>query len=532
MKTFLNLLFITIFSFGYSQTEDVSSYSEKLLNWHNKNVSGRIMGTNTDKAYDEIIKNKPAKKEIIVAVIDAGIDIYHEDLKEVIWKNAKEIADNGIDDDGNGYIDDVHGWNFLGNEKGENIDQANLEKTRIYRSLKAKYIGKDESDISTTDKEEFKQYLKLKKEVTVSFKNAKTSYTQAKQGYENISQAYETLGKMSGKKIESYDDVVNLSPANKDEKKLRRQLVFYGKMGATKAGMKEYMEYSEAEKNAYYNIEFDPRADLIGDDLNDITDTKYGNPDVIGPDAFHGTFCAGIIGAIRNNNKGINGVANNVKIMPIRAVPNGDEYDKDVALAIRYAVDNGANVINMSFGKGYSANKKMIDDAFKYAESKGVLLVHAAGNDNKNIDKGENYPTDILASGDKVNNLICVGASTISTKKKLPAGFSNYGNKNVDVFAPGQDVISTTTESRYHVSQGTSFAAPVVSGVAALVWSYYPTLTAAQLKQIIIESATDLGKKKVKKPGAKSKVKFSELSVSDGVVNTYEAFRLAEEMTK
>lgn len=532
MKILLSLLFITCLSFGYSQTEDVSTYSEKLLNWHTKSVSGRIMGTNTQKAYDEVILNQPAKKQIVVAVIDAGVDIYHEDLKSNIWVNKDEIKGNGIDDDNNGYIDDVNGWNFLGNSKGENIDKATLEKTRIYRTLNKKFIDQNENEIKEEDQYNYALYKKVKKEVRASQKNAKAQYKQAKQAYNNISEAYAALAKMSGKKINTYADVVSLVPANKEEKKLRRKLVFYGKLGATKEGMKEFMEYAAAEKEAYYNIDFTPRADIIGDDLNDITDNKYGNPDVIGPDAFHGTFCAGLIGAIRDNDKGINGIANHVLIMPIRAVPNGDEYDKDIALAIRYAVDNGANIINMSFGKGYSANKKMVDEAFAYAESKGVLLVHAAGNDNQNIDVVDNFPSDELESGKKVTNLICVGASTISTKKNLPAVFSNYGNQNVDIFAPGQDVISTTTESRYEISQGTSFAAPIVSGVAALVWSYYPELTATQIKEIILKSATDVGKKKVKIPGKKTKVRFRELSASDGVVNTYAAFLLAAEMSK
>lgn len=523
---------IAISGLSYSQTEDVSTYGAKELNWQRKNISGKIMGTNTQKAYDEIIQGQPAKKQIIVAVIDAGVDIYHEDLRDNIWVNKEEIKDNGIDDDGNGYIDDVNGWNFLGNSEGENIDVTTLEKTRIHQTLAPRFEGVREANVAAEDKEDYALFKKLDREITDKVKAAEKAYKEAKKGYENISKAYKNLAKMSGTKIATYEDVVNLNPSSKEEKKLQKQLVLVGKFGYTKKGMNEYMEYSENEKDAYYNTSFDPRKDIIGDDLNDINDRGYGNPDVIGPDAFHGTFCAGLIGASIDNNLGIDGIANNVLIMPIRTVPNGDEYDKDVALAIRYAVDNGANIINMSFGKSYSPNKTMVDEAFAYAESKGVLLVHAAGNDNKNIDFEDNFPNDNLAAGGKVGNLICVGASTLSTKKRIPADFSNFGNENVDIFAPGQDVVSTTTESKYDISQGTSFSAPVVSGIAALVWSYYPELTVAQLKEVIIQSATPLGKKKVVVPGTKSKKRFSELSLSDGVVNTYNAFILADAMLK
>ena len=524
--------FLLIFNQGISQKDDVSGFESNLVNWHLKNISSSVMGTNTQKTYDLILVNKTPKKKIIVAVIDAGVDIYHEDLKENIWTNKAEIKGNGIDDDKNGYIDDVHGWNFLGNSKGENIDAATLEKTRILRDLTPKYGSGVEFLINDKSKAESALYKKLKAEVEEELKDINEQLPSIKAAKENISNAYLYLSQLSGKPINTHEDVKNLDPADKQQKKIRRQLMMYAKVGLTKKAMEEYYKYLNDQKEANLNVNFNPRKDIIGDDLSNIADRNYGNPNVIGPDAFHGTFCAGIIGASINNNKGINGIANNVLIMPIRAVPNGDEYDKDVALAIRYAVDNGAQVINMSFGKSYSANKEMVDEAFAYAESKGVLLVQAAGNSNENIDIEPNFPSDSLNNGKTVNNHICVGASTIGTKKKLPAEFSNYGNRTVDIFAPGLDIVSTTIESQYEISQGTSFSAPVVSGVSALLWSYYPELTAVQVKEIIMKSATPVGRKKVRIPGGKKKIRFRELSVSDGVVNTYNAFIMAEEMTK
>ncbi len=534
MKSLLITLITAIAFTGYSQTEDVSSYDEKLLNWQSKNVSGRIMGTNTMKAYEELLVGKTPKKKIIVAVIDAGIDITHEDLKENIWVNTDEIAGNGIDDDNNGYIDDINGWNFLGNAEGDNIDKAPLEKTRIYRKLRDKYREvRDETEVADEEKEDYALYIKLKKEIKDELKSINEQLKGIEGLHKDIHKRYKRISRLSGQKITTHKELQDFNPKTADEKKEKRVLNLYASMGLTIEDIDEYYEYLNDRKDAHLKTSFHPRKDIVGDDLNDITDIKYGNNNVTGPDAFHGTFCAGIIGATQNNSLGINGIANNVLLMSLRAVPNGDEYDKDVALAIRYAVDNGAQVINMSFGKSYSPNKKMVDDAMLYAQSKGVLLVHAAGNDNKNIDTTDNFPSDILLEGNSINNLICVGASTISTKKRLPAVFSNYGNERVDIFAPGMDVVSTTVESEYEISQGTSFAAPVVSGVAALVWSYYPELTAAQMKEILIKSATNMAKKKVVIPGErKKKTRFRELCVSDGVVNTYNALMLAEEMSK
>lgn len=517
---------------GTAQTKDVSSYDKKLLNWQSKDVSRKTMGTDTYKAYNELLEGKTPKAKIIVAVIDAGIDITHEDLQGSIWVNQKEIPGNGIDDDKNGYIDDVNGWNFLGNANGENMDRAPLEITRVYRKLHKRFEGKKMEEISQNEMADFKKYEEIKTEITAKQQSAGQQHAQIEQITAYLNDSYAKIGEMENAKSDNLEDLKNIKTTSKESKKLRRKMLLYGKMGLTKDAMKQALNHFEAEKMAYYNVDFTPRADIVGDNLDDITDYKYGNGDVTGPDAFHGTFCAGIIGATQNNGLGMDGIANNVELMSLRAVPNGDEYDKDIALAVRYAVDNGAKVINMSFGKSYTANKNMVDDAFRYAEENGVLLVHAAGNDNKNIDSANNFPTDIMEDKTSVNNLVCVGASTISPKKKLPAGFSNFGNANVDIFAPGQDVIATDVESKYQVSQGTSFAAPVVSGVAALVWSYYPDLTAAQMKEILIKSATNKGKKKVRKPGSKKKVRFQELSVSDGVVNTFNALKLAEEMSK
>ena len=314
-------------------------------------------------------------------------------------------------------------------------------------------------------------------------------------------------------------------------------LEFYYIIGFTPEELNESIEGFEEDRDSYYGTEFTPRADVIGDDITDISDMGYGNNDVAGPDAFHGTFCSGIIAATMDNGIGIDGISGMVQIMGLRAVPDGDEYDKDVALAIRYAVDNGADIVNMSFGKAYSPQKSLVDEAIKYAESKGVLLVHAAGNSSLDLDDSDNYPSDLMDDGTYANNVLTIGASTYYAKTKkakngysnrsIPAYFSNYGKERVDFFAPGHDIISTYTDNSYDKGSGTSYAAPVVSGIAALLKSYFPKMEAKDLKEVLMASTTDKNKVKVFLPGTSDKIKFSELSVTGGVVNAAAAVQLA-----
>jgi len=280
-----------------------------------------------------------------------------------------------------------------------------------------------------------------------------------------------------------------------------------------------------------YNENFDSRK-IVGDNYNNVYEKGYGNNDVTGPDALHGTHVAGIIAANRKNNLGIAGIADNVKIMSVRTVPNGDERDKDVANAIIYAVDNGASVINMSFGKSFSPQKEAVDKAVKYAEKKGVLLVHAAGNDGEDIDKENNFPTRKYLDGKEAKNWIEIGASSYGADDDFVASFSNYGKKGVDVFAPGVEIYSTVPDNHYLIEQGTSMAAPMVTGIAAMLMSYFPELSAEEVKDIIKKSTRKFDGLKVVEPGTKKKVELSDLSNTGGLVNAYEAVRMAQELKK
>ncbi len=504
-------------------------------NWYNLDYKqDGIMGISTEKAY-EFLKGKKAKP-VVVAVLDGGVDIHHEDLKDVLWTNPKEKAGNK-DNDGNGYAGDVHGWNFLGNANGENVDQDNLEVTRQIRLYEPKYISVlPSTKLSEAERREFVAYQRMIGDYTSKMEEAQfgaSNYTRLK---EDIDQLVANIGK--DPKDITKEDLDKVTPAG-DRQKMAVRIIkkelekdpfskFYDSLS-------EGVKYYNEQVSYHLNKEFNPRH-IIGDNYDDASERHYGNPDVKGPDAGHGTHVAGIIGAKRGNGIGVDGVANDVQIMAVRTVPNGDEHDKDVANSIRYAVDNGARVINMSFGKAYAYNKKTVDEAVKYAESKDVLLVHAAGNDGQDVDVNKNYPmkyyTDSLGSTQgEATNWITVGATGWKQDNDLVASFSNYGYRTVDVFAPGVRINSTMPESTYKEQQGTSMAAPVVAGLAAIIRAYYPDLTAPQVKEIIMKSVTKVDQKvKVPGEGRSRKAYLDEISVSGGIVNAYEAVKLAEQM--
>lgn len=538
-NTFLVLASFLIFSLNsVAQDEDSSltatEENDVFNNWYNKSpIDDLIYGAEVDKAYNTLLKDKKSSP-VIVAVIDGGVDIAHEDLKDNIWINTNEIPENGIDDDNNGYIDDIHGWNFIGNSKGENITYENLEVTRIYKLYNTKFSNIKASKLSDEEKETYKLYQKAEKSYKKQLKEAileKSDFEKYKNDYytsiKNISQA---LGKEE-------ITIIKLDSLKENNKELKKDVKFvypFVLFDYNSDFFEEADNYFSEGIDYHLNPDFNPR-DIIGDDANDMN-TMYGNNNVYGSDAFHGTFVSGIIAAKRNNEIGINGIANNVQIMALKAVPNGDERDKDIAKAIRYATNNGARIINMSFGKELSPQKQLVDEAILYAEENGVLLVHASGNDGYNIDKVKQYPTKNISEEKQISTWITVGASSMNMDINFAAGFSNYGVKMVDIFAPGVDIKSLAPESKYDTGDGTSFSAPVVSGVAALILSYYPELTAEQLKSIILKSAVKYPNHIVNKPCDYSKkpkkVKFEKLSITAGLVNAYEAIKMAMDFKK
>ena len=509
------LLFLLSF-FTNAQTKNIADLETRYLNWYNLDAqSDAILGTSVERAYSELLQNKQPKKTIIVAVIDGGVDIDHQDLKENIWINEDEIPGNEIDDDNNGYIDDIHGWNFIGNSRGENIHHENLEYTRIYKA-----------ESSNPDFQKAKEYYEKEFAKRVKEKDNILKFEAAFRGAKLIIQEH------TGIDVKTANDLFKISSSNPEVVHAKQFLASKFKQGFTEKDLMDYKRHNADYLEYFLNKNFNPR-ELVGDDPTAIDNKPYGNPDVKGPRAEHGTSVSGVIAAVRHNNLGTNGIASNVKIMCLRSTPSGDERDKDVALAIRYAVENGAHIINMSFGKDFSPQKKLVDDAARFAEQKNVLLVHAAGNDGQDLGIHPSFPTSIYLDGTEATNWITVGASSMTKGENTAAVFSNYNTKYVDIFAPGVNVISSDTGDTYSMNDGTSLAAPVVSGVAALVLSYYPDLTPAQLIQILYQSSLKLGKQKVLIPDLENekrkKVKFSTLSESGGIVNAYEALKLADQ---
>jgi cell wall-associated protease len=520
----------------------IVSYSQDFKGWHLKDAQkDSLHGISLDKAYD-FVKGKKAKP-IIIAVLDSGIDTLHEDLKAVLWHNPKEIPGNGKDDDGNGYVDDVYGWNFLGNKSGEMVVKASSEMARIYHRYKEKYEGKsiDSTKLSAEEKLQYAMWKQAAKNITPSPDDQlNVAFLDMALG---AIKKYDKLIKEDMQKEEySVEELQKYQPKTASARQAKSAYLGYMKLLtvetiSTNTGIiSELDEYIEGKKTAFAAKDTPP-ADLrkvIGDNYNDINDKYYGNANVMGGGPVHGTHVSGIIAALRNNSIGMDGVTDNVKIMMVRTVPNGDEYDKDVALAIRYAVDNGAKIINMSFGKEFSPEKKWVDDAIKYAEAHDVLLVHAAGNDGENLEEKPSYPSPYFSgTTTKPSNFITVGASTDpKIKGEWIADFSNYGKKTVDVFAPGEKIYSTLPGgNKYGYEQGTSMAAPVVAGIAGLIWTHYPNLTAKQVKEAIEKTVWTSDTTLVNKPGSKDKTFMSELCTSGGIVNAYEAVKYAEALS-
>jgi len=517
----MNKIILTLEFFLFTlilQAQSNSLLTSINKNWYNKDlIENKLIGTSVDKSYKTILPNLQIKDTVVVAVIDVGVDINHEDLKGKIWINKNEIENNGIDDDNNGYIDDIHGWNFLGNSSGQNILHENYEFTRIVRE------NKNDSN-----------YVKAKKIYDLNLKIKKEDSVIYHTFYENCKKVKTFIYEKTGVKVNSYKDLISIDlEANPSIYNARKWLISKYKNGYTEDDLSNRIKNTAEHLNYHLNINYDPR-NIINDDINNLNDHNYGNNDVKGPHSFHGTGVAGIIAANRNNNIGIDGIASNVKIMSLRIVPDGDERDKDIALAIIYAVDNGAKVINMSFGKSFSPNKSFVDSAVTYAEKHNVLLVHASGNDGINLDKFENYPSGYLLEGRYAENWISVGANEMRISKYLPADFSNYGKNNVDIFAPGKAIVSLDTSNTYSINSGTSFAAPVVSGIAALILSYYPDLKPNELKDILLKGAFKTKKSlKVYLPNRSSdenkKTYFDTLSKCGGIVNAYNSFLILME---
>jgi len=508
-------------------TLPAATVTEAPRNWQLLDeAADHIPGISVERAYRELLAGKTPKQTVLVAIIDNGIDTSHVDLKANLWVNPKEVGGNKKDDDNNGYVDDVHGWNFIGGRDGEDVHFDTFEVTREYARCHNQPAASGEpaiTDQSYCQKVEA-DYNKQKADIE---RNVQT-YHQIRDVMQQIIPA---LTKAVAPDTLSADRVRALKPTTPQMTQMRQIYLELASEGATPSVIEDGLKSLEGQLKYALNPAYNPRT-IVSDNYTDVSERHYGNADVMGQDPKHGTHVAGIIGAVRGNGVGVDGIAAAVKFMMIRTVPDGDERDKDVANAIRYAVDNGARIISMSFGKAYSPYKADVDDAVKYADAHGVLMVHAAGNDGADLGKAKNFPNPMYLSGGRPRNWIEVGASSWKGGDKLAAPFSNYGQQQVDVFAPGVDILSTVPGNSYERDSGTSMAAPVVSGLAALILDFYPNLTSTDLKNIIMASVTKTDQS-VSRPGSEDKdsVSFQTLSVTGGIVNAYNALKMAEQMS-
>ena len=496
-------------------------------NWHllDPEADGYI-GISLLRAERELLAGKAPARTVVVAVIDNGVDTSHSRLRPQMWINPDETPGNRRDDDNNGYVDDVRGWNLIGNLDGRNVHQDTYEVTRLAAQC-SRPAGRDSlrPDLRAKCSDIAAHFDRKRAEAQEVLRNVTQIEGILAQIVPYLERAMRT-DSLTVAAVEAF------KPTNDTATQARGLYLQIASMGIDEQEIADAKQAYESQVRYGYNLDFDPRG-IVGDNYPDTTVKRYGNPDVAGPEPLHGTHVAGIIGAL--DSAGVRGIARNVRIMALRAVPDGDERDKDIANAIRYAVDNGAHVINMSFGKAYSPHKKYVDDAVKYADSRGVLMVHAAGNESANVDSTSSFPTPVYLDGSgRARNWIEVGATSWHGRDSLVATFSNWGKGVVDIFAPGDDIKSTAPGGTYKKESGTSMAAPVVAGVAALVMSYYPSLTAADVKQIVLESAYKLGDVKVIRPGegGDSPVSFQDLSATGGIVNAYRALKRAEEVSR
>ncbi len=504
---------------------DVPKVSNK---WATKDPQlNKVEGTSTDRAYKEFKEHVDRHvKPIIVAVIDTGVDIKHKEFKKKIWINEAELNGKpGVDDDGDGYVDDIYGWNFLGNKNGENVTHTTLEVTREFKRL---------SDLEKTTglNEEQKIYFERVKKLYAEKSGEPSSIlNQIKTMAADYAQALNVL-KSEGLKKETVKAVQKIEPKNEKIVEAKNKIISYLEKGRNTEVFNTRISFWENQvkigEQYYFNVNFDSSL-VVGDNPEQMNEIGYGNNDVFGSDAVHGSHVAGIIGARRHNWAGIVGQADNVKIMPIRAIPDGDERDKDVANAVYFAVNHGAKIINMSFGKPLSPNRDYVMAAFKYAEDHNVLIIHAAGNDNLNLDSENSYNfPNRKYNSQSISSWIEVGASSALMGKSLPAEFSNYGKNSVDLFAPGVGILSTVPNKKYAAFSGTSMASPEVAGVAALIWSQFPHLKAAQVRELLMKTTRSYSGLLVTQPGNTEKetpVLFSDLSITGGIVSTFNAMK-------
>lgn len=542
MHAKIGIFLLSLLTFK-AQAQALPSTSRPPKDWWQLDLKqDSLPGISLRQAYD-LLKGRPSQT-VLVAVLDTPIDIAHEDLRDVIWTNERELTGERIDSDGNGYLNDLHGWCFVCSPDGKIVVGEQDEVTQITSMWQERFEGINPQTLAPDDRRDYELYQQAKQETL----KQRAYFGQLK---EALADSVELRGQLAkwgdffSKNTFGKTSVGLIKAKKLPEVRAKAWLEYLLSLGGsnqldyatvlllTQNRLKAFYDRVANLNDQGYNPDWQPRK-VVGDDPGYGIERFYGAPAARADNMAvfgHGTHVAGIIGAQRGNGLGMDGVADNVRIVSLAIASGGDERDKDIANAIRYAVNVGAKVINMSFAKRLSPHKAVLDDAILYAERKGVLLFNAAANDANDNDTTAYYPVANYQDGSKASNFIEVGNSTAYFNENLAAASSNYGRRSVDVFAPGSMIYATVPGSRYDYKSGTSMASPCAAGVAALVWSYFPTLTAAQVKRILLESAVKPNIS-VFRPGSKTLVPFGSLSATGGIINAQAAVRKALEWEK
>lgn len=532
------------------------------LDWYNCSFDkDGVYGAEVNKAYD-FLKGKKIKKRPVVALIGSGMDIEHEDLKQAIWVNPKEKAD-GKDNDKNGLVDDINGWNFLGGKDGQVMEATMREGDREFLRLKDKYAdyifdGKNYNKVidgkltKVADPENIEEYNYYRNQVLPESPMAGTySGWQLTYILKAYADKFDQMMKerFPGKELTEADFSICYDPkAPRDslsEVSFMMCAMGFGvyktdKWETVYAGIKSGAQIEQAKAEYERKVgQFgaDGRKDIIGDNYLDINYNKYGNNVLLTADAAIGTMEAGIIVAKRENGLGGNGIMDQAEIMTLRVAANGEPYLKDIALAIRYAVDHQADIIMLPVQNTLypEDQKKWISEALEYAESKGVFCITPAWEGAQDLAVETYYPNRWMTGKKELTNLMVVCSSD---KNGNPSMNSNYGAKEVDLYAPGMEIYSTYTGDTYQSGTGLGLAAATTVGVAALIKAYYPHLTGTQIRNILLETVTSRKDAEVEKgiivdgKPTQDLFLFGDLCLSGGIINAYQAVVAADKIAK
>ena len=489
-RCFISGIMLLLVSTMSAQTAADDVYAGWYKTWNDS-----LKGANITAAQQYLHSHKAKKKRtVVVGIIDSGADTECLALKRALWTNAKEKI-NGKDDDHNGYVDDVHGWNFLGTKDGKfNMTSAGTEEYRQFKRLYPKYKNvKSREEVADSNRKEYAYYMAMRRKAKIN------SYLMF---YEVAARKQKLMGEMDDMLKRAKLDVDTLTMGGMLNTEVADTLVkdtfvklimadLYKNPMTTR--WDDYVKKQRADfalmGKRIYSIEHDKdKRLLMGDNQEDATDRFYGNNMLNIEGMEHGNFVASVVAGNVVDDSRYSGVCVDARVMPVRVCPEGDEYDKDVATGIIYAVDNGAKIINLSLGKYTSPHPEMVNEAIAYAGKHDVLVIGAAGNNHLNIDSIAYFPAAVDAKGQTLDNFIRVGGTAMDGSR---SSISNYGDHKVDIYAPGEYISGVYPGNKKDFANGTSVATPVVSGIAAMLRTYFPKLKATQLKRVLIETARE-----------------------------------------